>query len=106
MSAERVLSPLPTCEACWLKSHTQWEPESCDDDGNILMRLKGVDVPQKYNTQSVEVCSQCGNITVSGIYELRDPQGDIFTNKKITTQDSSTAIHYELQEGHAEEDYQ
>lgn len=68
-----------------------------DDEGNILMRLKGVDVPNKYNTQTVEVCSQCGNITVSGIYELRDPEADAYTNHKIATKNSSTEIEYELE---------
>lgn len=102
MSAERVLTPLPTCESCWLKAHTQWEPESCDDEGNILMRLKGVDIPQKYNTQTVEVCSQCGNITVSGIYELRDPTADAYTNHKISSMSRNTEAHYELEESEEE----
>lgn len=79
-----------------------------DDEGNILMRLKGVDVPQKYNTQTVEVCSQCGNITVSGIYELRDPSADAYTNHRITTKNSSTEIEYDLEPSyeseHGEED--
>jgi|SRR5210317_179660 hypothetical protein len=102
MSAERVMAPLPTCEACWLKDHTQWEPESCDDDGNILMRLKGVDIPQKYNTQTVEVCSQCGKITISGIYELRDPEADSFTNQKISTMSRNTEAHFDLEESEEE----
>jgi hypothetical protein len=67
-------TPMPVCEACWIRDHARWEPESIDDTGNILMRLKGVDVPQKVNTGSVESCSVCGGITVSGIFELRDPQ--------------------------------
>lgn len=71
-----------------------------DDEGNILMRLKGVDVPQKFNTQAVEVCSQCGNITVSGIYELRDPKADAYTNHKITTKSRSTEAEYELEPSH------
>lgn len=73
MSADREFtSPMPVCEICWIKDHAKWEPESIDDSGNILMRLKGVDVPQKVNTGSVEVCSVCGKITISGIFELRD----------------------------------
>jgi hypothetical protein len=74
MSARQIMSPMPVCEACWIKEHARWEPESVDDTGNILMRLKGVDVPQKLNTGNVEVCSKCGEITVSGIFELTDPQ--------------------------------
>jgi hypothetical protein len=38
------------------------------------MRLKGIDVPQKVNTGSVESCVNCGQITISGIFELRDSQ--------------------------------
>jgi len=33
------------------------------------MRLKGVDVPIKYNTGQVETCYECGEITVSGIFD-------------------------------------
>jgi len=67
-------SPMPVCEACWVKEHARWEPESIDGSGNILMRLKGIDVPQKVNTGSVESCVNCGQITISGIFELRDSQ--------------------------------
>jgi hypothetical protein len=71
MAAEPVISPMPVCESCWLESHTKWEPESVDEKGKILMRLKGVDVPEKVNSGSVEVCVMCGNITVAGIFELK-----------------------------------
>lgn len=75
MSANREFtSPMPVCEVCWIQEHAKWEPESIDDTGNILMRLKGVDVPQKVNTGSVEMCSSCGKITIAGIFELRDTQ--------------------------------
>jgi hypothetical protein len=75
MDASREFtSPMPVCEVCWIKDHAAWEPESIDGNGNILMRLKSVDVPQKLNTGSVESCSVCNGITVSGIFELRDPQ--------------------------------
>lgn len=73
MSGEKVLTPEPVCEVCWLKDHARWEPESIDSTGNILLKLKGVDVPEKVNTGSVEVCHYCGKITVSGIYEMKDP---------------------------------
>ena len=68
-------TPQPVCEKCWLKDHTHWEPESVDDTGNILIRLKGVDVPIKYNTGQVETCSECGEITVAGIIE-HEAKGD------------------------------
>lgn len=73
MAAEPLLIPVPICEVCWLIEHTNWEPESMDENGKILMRLTGVDIPEKVNTDSVDVCSDCGSITVCGIYELRDP---------------------------------
>ena len=41
-----------------------------DDGGNIMMRLKDVEVPIKYNTGVVEICELCEKITVAGIYEL------------------------------------
>lgn len=44
-----------------------------DENGQILMRLTGVDVPEKINTESVDICADCGSITVSGIYDFRDP---------------------------------
>jgi hypothetical protein len=73
MASEPVEIPVPICEVCWLIDHTSWEPESVSSDGKVLMRLTGVDVPEKYNTESVEICAECGGITVAGIYELRDP---------------------------------
>lgn len=73
MSAEPVLVPVPICEVCWLIEHTTWEPESIDQHGKLLMRLVGVDVPEKVNTDSVEICGVCNSITVSGIYIMRDP---------------------------------
>jgi hypothetical protein len=80
MSAESLESPQPTCEKCWLKQHSHWEPESVDSDGNILMRLKSVDIPVKYNTGAVETCSNCGEMTVCGIYELKNPDVKFFSS--------------------------
>jgi hypothetical protein len=71
MAAEPVISPFPICEACWMREHAKWEPESMDKSGRILMRLKGVEVPNKINNGAVEVCAMCGSITVVGIYELK-----------------------------------
>lgn len=50
-----------------------------DDTGNILLKLVGVEVPQKVNTGEVEVCCMCGAITVCGIYEFKDPEKVYFT---------------------------
>jgi hypothetical protein len=35
------------------------------------MRLKGVDVPNKVNNGSVEVCAMCGAVTIAGIFEMK-----------------------------------
>lgn len=71
MAAEPVISPVPVCESCWMKEHARWEPESMDKNGRILMRLKGVDLPNKTGVGTVEVCAMCGAITVAGIYEMK-----------------------------------
>ena len=42
-----------------------------DAKGKILMRLTGVDVPEKVNNGNVEVCVVCGGLTVAGIFELK-----------------------------------
>lgn len=70
MSAEQIRAPQPICEECWIKAHAQWEPHSMDNDGNILMKLKDVEVPHKYNLGTVEICSECGKITVAGIFDV------------------------------------
>jgi hypothetical protein len=81
MSAERLETPQPICEKCWLKDHTQWEPESVGDDGEVLFRLKGVDVPLKYNTGQVETCTVCGEITISGIFDLMNSDTHSFKRR-------------------------
>lgn len=81
MAGRPVAAPHAVCEKCWLEDHTRWEPESIDQTGNILMRLTGVDVPQKLNTGTVEVCSLCGCITVSGIYEYIDPKAVFYADE-------------------------
>lgn len=67
-------SPVPICEACWVKEKAEWEPESMDSSGNILMRLKGVPFPKTYSATSVENCSVCNSITIVGIYKLVEPE--------------------------------
>lgn len=81
MAAEPVISPFPVCESCWMENHARWEPESISSTGRILMRLKGVDVPEKINNGSVEVCAMCGAVTIAGIYELKLTSEVYFTNK-------------------------
>lgn len=73
MSAEQVKRPMAFCELCFLDDHTRWEPESMDDQGQIMMKLVSVDVPKKVNTESVETCCMCGAITVAGIFQMMNP---------------------------------
>ncbi len=42
-----------------------------DKTGRIIMRLKGVDVPNKVNNGSVEICAMCGAVTIAGIFEMK-----------------------------------
>lgn len=73
MSAQQVPRPMAICELCFLDDHTRWEPESVDENGMVLMRLIGVDTPNRLSTEVVETCCMCGSITVSGIFEMRVP---------------------------------
>jgi len=68
------LSPMAICESCWLVENTRWEPESMDENGRIMLRLAGVGMPDSVGIQSVEICCMCGELTVVGIYVLRDPE--------------------------------
>jgi hypothetical protein len=79
MAGGPVLVPLAVCEECWLIDHSHWQPESMDENGNITMRLLGVDVPEAVVTGSVEICCECGGITVCGIYALKDPSAVYFS---------------------------
>ncbi len=69
-----------------------------DSSGDILMRLTGVDVPVKVNTGSVEVCTNCGNITVAGIFEMQDPKVVFFTTDNLPTS-SLTSLREKEEEG-------
>ena len=73
MSAAQVKRHMALCELCFLDDHTRWEPQSMDSQGQILMRLVSVDVPEKVNTESVETCCMCGSITIAGIFEMMNP---------------------------------
>lgn len=54
-----------------------------DENGDILMRLKGVDVPVKYNTGQVETCYECGEITISGIFDRKVGSNHVFKSAKL-----------------------
>lgn len=64
--------PMPVCEICWILDHTRWEPESIGEDGNVLVKLVGIDTPDIISSGSTDVCSICGGITIAGIYELKE----------------------------------
>ena len=70
-----------------------------DDTGNILMRLVGVDVPVKVNNGTVEVCCMCGGLSISGIYEMKDPEAVYFTDN------GDNSYELELPEFDLGEDY-
>ena len=74
-----VLVPMAVCEACWITDHSHWQPESIDENGSVNMRLTGVDLPDSVSLGSVDVCALCGGVTISGIYELKDPNDAHFT---------------------------
>jgi hypothetical protein len=48
------------------------------------MRLKGVDVPNKVNNGTVEICAMCGAITIAGIYEMRLTSEVYFLNQETS----------------------
>jgi hypothetical protein len=58
------------CETCWLATHSRWEPEGVFENGSISVKLVGVEVPEKVNDGSVEVCAVCEAVTVAGIYDM------------------------------------
>ncbi len=61
---------VPVCELCWLSIHSHWEPQGVYSDGRISTRLTGVEVPEKLNDGTVEVCAVCAAVTVAGIYDI------------------------------------
>lgn len=83
MSAEKILSPLPVCESCWINENSKWEPESMDQEGNVLMKLVNIKVPDKRNTGEPDTCSRCGGVTVAGIYEMSDPSVLFFSDEGL-----------------------
>jgi len=43
-----------------------------DDRGAILMRLKGIPMPLRHPSTTVETCSVCGSFTIVGMYNIRE----------------------------------
>ena len=84
MEDSPMLSPMALCELCWMEEHSKWEPQSVNEDGNILVKLVGVDMPEIVNTGSVEVCCMCGSVTIAGIYELKNQEEVYFTDDEFS----------------------
>lgn len=101
MAGKRVISPTPVCEKCWLETHSRWEPQSVGQDGNVLMKLVGVSVPHKLNTGSVEVCAECGGITIAGIFDIRHEERELLSYGEEVHSD---AYDYGYEEYDDEED--
>lgn len=101
MSAKQAPRPMALCEICFLEDHTRWEPESMDEDGRVLMKLVGIDVPEKINTETVEICCMCGCITVSGIFEIMSPSDALFLEEN----EKESKFEFALEDDYDEEDF-
>lgn len=44
-----------------------------NESGHVVIKLVGVDTPKITNFGVVDICCMCGSITISGIYEMMDP---------------------------------
>lgn len=66
--------PMALCERCWLFETTKWEPQSVDENGRAYVKIVGVALPPRISNPSVDECCMCGEITVVGIYVMRDPE--------------------------------
>ena len=54
----------PTCEACWIGQHSQWDEEE---------NLVSIGKPVRVREADLERCSYCGAPTIVGIYTRADP---------------------------------
>lgn len=62
----------PQCEVCYIKENSRWEADSVGPDGSLISKLIAVAVPLKLAPGSINVCCDCGEITVAGIYVEKD----------------------------------
>ena len=63
----------PQCEACWIQENSRWEPEAVTDDGKLIAKLVAVAVPEmRLSKIDPEICVDCGDVTVVGIYVTKD----------------------------------
>ena len=103
MAAKHAPRPMALCELCFLDDHTRWEPESMDEQGRVLMKLIGVDVPEKLNTETVETCCMCGGITVAGIFMMVSPDDVHFLEEDELDNQFEMSLESSLDSG--EEDF-
>ena len=103
MAAKQAPRPMALCELCFLDDHTRWEPESMDEQGRVLMKLIGVDVPEKLNTETVETCCMCGGITVAGIFMMVSPDDVHFLEEDELDNQFEMSLESSLDSG--EEDF-
>lgn len=101
MASAQTPRPMALCEICFLEDHMTWEPQSMDENGRVVMRLVGVDVPEKINTESVETCCMCGAITIAGIYQMMRPDKVYFLEEDELESDFVMS----LEDNYDEEDY-
>lgn len=73
----------PQCELCWIRENSTWEPDSVDENGNIITRLVSVTVPLNLVPGAVQECISCGKVTVVGIYVPLDPTETDFEEEDL-----------------------
>ena len=62
----------PQCEMCYIAENSRWEAESVGEDGSLVSKLVAVAVPLKLSPGSINVCCECGELTIAGIYVEKD----------------------------------
>lgn len=84
MEDKTMITPMALCELCWIETHSKWEPQSINEEGSIMVKLVGVDMPTVVNVGTVDVCCMCGAVTIAGIYELKKQEEVYFTNDEFS----------------------
>jgi hypothetical protein len=79
----------PQCELCWIRENSTWEPDSVDENGNIITRLVSVTVPLNLVPGAVCECISCGKVTVVGIYVPIEPYERENEDEDMTIEESN-----------------
>jgi hypothetical protein len=80
----------PQCERCFVDENSAWEPESVGDDGSIISKLLSVTVPLELVTGEINVCCDCGEITVIGIYVEREKNEITYDVEPLSIEELNT----------------